>query len=66
MKEAVKQESECVFLKSQLLKIEVLRDCNLQKKGFTAICCIPNPPDGSLARTKAVGCNAFAQGGSKR
>ena len=57
--------SECVFWNNNWWKFEDLRAYNLQK-GYTAICCIPNPPDGFLARAKTVGRNTFDRAGGER
>ena len=43
----------------QSFKIEDLAGSDLQKKGFPAIRCIPNPPDISAAREKAMESNIW-------
>ena len=48
-----------------LLIIEDLAGSDLQKKGFPAIRCIPNPPDRSAAREKAMESNIFGGRGGE-
>ena len=65
-KEMVRQAS--VFFETTISKkLNFLEAVTyVQKKGCTAICYFPNPPDGSLARAKSVGCDAFGRGGGER
>ena len=34
--------------------LKICKGVTYKKKELTAICCIPNPPDGSLAREKQL------------
>ena len=48
-----------------LLIFEDLAGLDLQKKGFPAIRCIPNPPDRSAAREKAMERDMFGKRGGE-
>ena len=58
-------EMSTCFGNHNLLTIEDLAGSDLQKKGFPAIRCIPNPPDRSEAREKAMKSDMFGKRGGE-